>query len=177
MNKTVPRQCTPEKVTGTKYSMKITELLVEMQIGRYASGGITPSNGPIAKKKAAIAYNVVKSISTAPTAKEKIDIITSLKSGSTTNKIDITDQHGAHYGFKDYDKSTGDIKLINKLGTPYKTNVEYLEFVGKERSASTTIKKWVFSSSKITPASDTPPPKRAGGRTAKPVYTLPTRLW
>ena len=31
MNKTVPRQCTPEKVTGAKYSMKITELLVEGQ--------------------------------------------------------------------------------------------------------------------------------------------------
>jgi hypothetical protein len=158
--------------------MKITDLLVEMQMGRYASGGTTPTGGPIAKKNAAIAYNVVKSIGNAPTAREKIDIITSLKAGTTTNKIVINDQHGKHYSFKGYDKSTGDISLANMQGIPCKTNVEDLEFVGKERSISSTIKKWIFTSNKIVSLdSDTPDPKRGGGRPSKPVYTLPSRLW
>ena len=161
--------------------MKAHEFITEMQIGKYTSGGITPSSTPITRKNSKIAYDTVKAIANAPTAKDKIDIITNLKVGRTSNKISVTDQNGNKYGFREYNEQSGDIELVDRQGKPYKTNVDYLEFVGKERSMSTSIKKWVFKSSKIL-ASDiekpTPTPDaKKKGRPAKPTYTMPDRLW
>jgi hypothetical protein len=158
--------------------MKIREFITEMRIGKYASGGIIPSSSPITRKNSKIAYDTVKAINDAPTAKDKIDIITNLEVGRTTNQILVTDQKGNKYGFKEYNKQSGDIELIDRRGNPYRTNVDYLEFVGKERSMSTSIKKWVFTSSKISALDiEKPTPKpdaKKKGRPAKPIYTMPT---
>lgn len=161
--------------------MRAQEFITEASIGKYASGGIVPSSTPITRKNAKLAYDVVKSINQAPTAKDKIEVITSLKAGGSTNKISIINQHGEPYGFREYNKSTGDIELVNRQGKAFRTNVDSLEFVGKERSVSTSIKKWVFKTDNIQ-ISDTEPQKsiqepKKKGRPSKPKYNIPNNPW
>lgn len=161
--------------------MRAKEFITEASIGKYASGGIVPSSTPITRKNAKLAYNVVKAIAQAPTAKDKIDVITGLKAGGSNNRISVIDQNGVPYGFRDYDKSTGNIELVNRQGKPYKTSVDSLEFVGKERSISSSVKKWVFKTDSIQPSDvESPQPAqepKKKGRPAKPVYSIPDRLW
>lgn len=160
--------------------MKASEFINEMRVGSYMSGGVTPARSSIEKRNASAAYDLVKSIGNAPTPKDKIEIISNLKSGegNTSNKIVIKDSHGKPYKFTSYDKNTGNIELISMKGMPCRTNVSSLTYVGKERSASTTLKKWIFSTDDIE-ASDAEKPKAPvkTGRPKKVQYTIPNSPW
>jgi hypothetical protein len=161
--------------------MKIKEFISELTVGRYASGGVVPSKpGAAVRKNSKIAYDIVKSVNAAATSKEKIEILSNLTAGNTANKIVIVGPDGERYTFRSYDKDSE--KLTVSLSTSpkiYTTDVNSLEFLGKERSVSTTLKKWLFKTDnlevqgKVEPKQDT----AKKGRPAKPTYTMPDKFW
>jgi hypothetical protein len=163
--------------------MKASEFITEMQIGRYASGGTVPTKDPLSrssiKKNSKLAYDIVKSVNNAPTSRDKIEILSSLTAGKTTNKIVIIGPNDKRYAFQSYDKGSG--KLTVSLSTTlFNVDVDSLEFLGKERIISNTTKKWLFKTDHLEPIGkmDTKPSDTKKGRPLKPDYSsMPTRLW
>lgn len=158
--------------------MRAKDFISELNVGSYMKGGTTPSKSHIQNKNAKIAYDVVKSISNADTAKEKIEIITNLSAGKTSNKIVVVGPADEVYTFRSYDKDSGQLSLSfsNRLFT---ADVNSLEFLRKERSPSTTIKKWIFKVTDVDPQGKikTAATNVKKGRPSKPTFTMPDRLW
>ena len=158
--------------------MRAGEFLSELTVGSYMKGGTAPSRSHIQNKNAKIAYDIVKSINNAGTAKEKIEIITNLSVGKTSNKIVVVGPNDKKYAFQSYDSNTGKL-TVSMSTTLYTVDVDSLEFLGKERSPSTTIKKWVFKTNNLEIQGKMEPKLDAAkkGRPSKPTYTMPNRLW
>ena len=158
--------------------MRAEEFLPELTVGSYMKGGTSPSRSSIQNKNAKIAYDIVKSINNADTAKEKIEIITNLSVGKTSNKIVVVGPNDKKYAFQSYDSSTGKL-TVSMSTTLYTVDVDSLEFLGKERSPSTTIKKWLFKTNNLEIQGKMEPKLDAAkkGRPSKPTYTMPNRLW
>ena len=163
--------------------MKAKEFISELTVGRIATGGITPSvPSAVYKQNARIAYNIVKDVMTAPTAKEKFEILFNLKAGNTSNKIRLFGPNGKKYSPDSYDPSTGIIKLVGLSGNrSFSTSVDNLEFKGKERTLSSSTKYWNFSFNDIQqdekPEVSEPTTKRGRPRNPTPSSTAPLRLW
>jgi hypothetical protein len=163
--------------------MRAIEIISELTVGRIATGGITPQvPKSIYNQNAKLAYNIVKDVMTAPTAKEKFEILFNLKAGNTTNIIRLLGPNGKKYSPASYDKETGIIKLVGAAGDrSYSTSVDNLEFKGKERTISSTKKYWNFSFNDMKqdkkPEVSEPGTKRGRPRNPTPSSTAPLRLW
>ena len=163
--------------------MKAKEFISELTVGRIATGGITPQvPKSIYKQNARLAYNIVKDVMTAPTAKEKFEILFNLKAGNTSNVIRLLGPNGKKYSPASYDEATGVIKLIGASGNrSFSTSVDSLEFKGKERTISSSTKYWNFSFNDIQqdekPEVSEPTTKRGRPRKPTPSSTAPLRLW
>jgi hypothetical protein len=74
--------------------------------------------------------------------------------------------------------STGKL-TVSMSTTLYTVDVDSLEFLGKERSPSSTIKKWLFKTNNLEIQGKMKPKLDAAkkGRPSKPTYTMPNRLW
>lgn len=162
--------------------MKAKEFLSELTVGKYATGGTTPTKDPFAtsafRKNSKIAYDIVKSVNNAPTSKDKIEILANLDAGKTTNKIVIVGPKDKRYAFQSYDKAAGTL-TVSLATTLYTVDVNSLEFLGKERIMSNTSKKWLFKTDNLEVQGKMEPnpnsPKKPSS--AKPKFVVPNRLW
>ena len=162
--------------------MKAKEFLSELTVGKYATGGTTPSKDPVAtsafRKNSKIAYDIVKSVSNAPTSKDKIEILANLDAGRTANKIVVIGPSDKRYAFQSYDSSTGKL-TVSISNTLYTVDVDSLEFLGKERIMSGSLKKWLFKTDNLEVQGKMEPnpnsPKKPSS--AKPKFVVPNRLW
>jgi hypothetical protein len=162
--------------------MRAEEFISELTVGKYATGGTVPTKDPISRaafrKNSKIAYDIVKSVNDAPTSKDKIEILSNLTAGKTTNKIVIVGPNDKRYAFQSYNKEDG--KLTVSLSTTlYTVDVDSLEFLGKERIMSGTTKKWLFKTDDLKSQGKMEPKSSdvKKGRPKKPNFVVPDFRW
>jgi hypothetical protein len=162
--------------------MRVREIISELTVGRYASGGVVPTKDPRSlgsiRKKSKLAYDIVKSVNNAPTSRDKIDILANLDAGKTSNSIVIVGPGDKRYAFQSYDKEAGTL-TVSLSTTLYTVDVDSLEFLGKERTMSSTKKKWLFKTDNLDLQGKMEPKADAvkKGRPSKPTYSFPKSLW
>jgi hypothetical protein len=131
--------------------MKVAEILSEMQRGQIYKGGVSyDKSAPWIKNQMDVAAERTKTIDQLEDPAAKFKFIADLGSNAVRNKVFVKLDDGdklVPMTIKSYDPDTGNIFLGlsgNSLKT-YRTNVSTLDFIGRERSPSTSVKTYKFA--------------------------------
>ena len=122
-----------------------------MRLDELTYGRVGPSistidkTSPWIKKNMDIAADRTRSVNAAESVKDKFEAIYAIARESNTTRVQL-----GNFGknsVQSYDPSTGDLVLRSSTGSViklYSTNINSYEYVGRERSAGSATKKYIF---------------------------------